>query len=100
MCAGNHIGYEGPCIGDGGGPLMFKDSVSRKYIQIATVEGGVGQCGDADYPGIFVRLDHPLIWNFIASTINPLTEGQTQISLTADEENTTKENIKMSKSYC
>jgi secreted trypsin-like serine protease len=100
LCAGVSEGKQGSCQGDSGGPLMYKDDDSRKYIQIAIVEGGVGECGDKDYPGIYVRLDHPFIWNFIASTINPLTEGQTQILLTAGEENTTKENIEKSKSYC
>ncbi len=78
MCAGVDFGVQGPCDGDSGDPLMYKDDDSGKYIQIATVRGGIGQCGDADYPGIFVRLDHPLIWNFIASTINPLPEEETQ----------------------
>jgi secreted trypsin-like serine protease len=68
MCAGVDIGYQGACQGDSGGPLMYKDE-EGKYIQIATVEGGVGNCGDKDYPGIFVRLAHPSIWKFIYSTI-------------------------------
>jgi secreted trypsin-like serine protease len=90
--------FKGACKGDSGNPLMYK-AEQRRYIQIATVEGGVGDCGDRDYPGIYVRLDHPSIWNFIATTINPLTEKQTQISLTVEEEHTTKENMKMSESY-
>jgi secreted trypsin-like serine protease len=77
MCAGVTVGNQGACNGDSGGPLMYKED-DGKFIQIATVEGGVGDCGDKDYPGIFVRLDHPSIWNFIASTINPLPEEQTQ----------------------
>jgi secreted trypsin-like serine protease len=69
MCAGVDVGNQGACKGDSGGPLMYKDDDSRKYIQIATVRGGVGDCGDDEYPGIFVRVDHPSIWKFISSTI-------------------------------
>jgi secreted trypsin-like serine protease len=69
MCAGVDVGNQGACKGDSGGPLMYKDDESRKYIQIATVRGGVGDCGDDDYPGIFVRVDHPSVWKFISSTI-------------------------------
>jgi secreted trypsin-like serine protease len=69
MCAGVDVGKQGACKGDSGGPLMYRDE-EGKFIQIATVEGGVGECGDKDYPGIFVRLDHPSIWEFIFSTMN------------------------------
>jgi secreted trypsin-like serine protease len=69
MCAGVNVENQGACQGDSGGPLMYKDDDSRKYIQIATVRGGVGECGDDEYPGIFVRLDHPSIWKFINSTL-------------------------------
>jgi secreted trypsin-like serine protease len=69
MCAGVDVGYQGPCKGDSGGPLMNKDLHSRKFIQIATVSGGVGNCGDDEYPGIYVRLDHPSIFNFISSVV-------------------------------
>jgi hypothetical protein len=48
---------------------MYKDDDIGKFIQIATVRGGVGECGDDAYPGIFVRVDHPSIWKFISSTI-------------------------------
>ncbi len=71
LCAGVVVGNQGACDGDSGGPLMYRDD-EGKFFQIATVEGGVGDCGDKDYPGIFVRLDNPSIWNFIASTINLL----------------------------
>jgi secreted trypsin-like serine protease len=69
LCAGDSEEIKGACEGDSGGPLMYKDVLARKYIQIATVEGGVGDCGDESYPGIFVRLNHPSIWEFITSTI-------------------------------
>jgi secreted trypsin-like serine protease len=71
LCAGVSVGNQGSCQGDSGGPLMFKDDESGKFFQIATVRGAVGQCGDRDYPGIFVRVDHPSIWKFISSIIQP-----------------------------
>jgi hypothetical protein len=93
MCAGLRDVGKGACKGVSGSPLMYFDILRVVYVQIATVHGGIGDCGHEQYPGIFVRLDHPSIWNFIASTINPLPEEQTQISLTGEEEYTTEENI-------
>jgi secreted trypsin-like serine protease len=69
MCAGVNNGIVGACEGDSGGPLMYKDEDLEKYIQIGTVRGAVGSCGNKDYPGIFVRVDHPSIWQFISSII-------------------------------
>ena len=97
MCAKVNEGNQGACQGDSGGPLMYKDDDSGKYIQIATVEGAVGQCGDIDYPGIFVRLDHPSIWNFIVSTIKLLSDKQAQNSSIVEVKNKNKGNIKASK---
>jgi secreted trypsin-like serine protease len=71
LCAGVSVGNQGSCKGDSGGPLMFKDDESGKFFQIATVRGAVGQCGERDYPGIFVRVDNPSIWKFISSIIQP-----------------------------
>ena len=47
--------------------LQTEDDEERKFIQIATVRGAVGECGDMNYPGIYIRLDHPSIWNFITN---------------------------------
>jgi secreted trypsin-like serine protease len=69
ICAGVTVGHQGPCVGDSGGPLMYKDLETGKFVQIATVSSGVGECGDDEYPGIYVRLDHPSTLNFILSTI-------------------------------
>jgi secreted trypsin-like serine protease len=69
LCAGASVGNQGSCQGDSGGPLMYRDDDSGKFFQIGTVRGAVGQCGDRDYPGIFVRVDHPSIWKFISSII-------------------------------
>ena len=39
------------------------------------MQGGIGECGDVDYPGLFVRLDDPLVWNFITTTTGIQTAG-------------------------
>ncbi len=77
MCAGVVVEHEAPCKGDAGGPLMYKDNELRKYIQVAIVEGAVGECGDKNFPAIFARLDHPSIWKFMKSIIN-LRRGTVQ----------------------
>jgi secreted trypsin-like serine protease len=69
MCAAVDVDPEGPCKGDSGGPVMYKNNELKKYIQIAIVKGSLGECGDKDFPAIFARLDHPSIWNFIAAII-------------------------------
>jgi secreted trypsin-like serine protease len=75
ICAGASLGRQGPCEGDSGGPLMYKDLESEKFVQIATVSSGVGECGDKEFPGIYVRLDHPSTFKFISSIIQK--ENQT-----------------------
>ncbi len=44
---------------------------NQQWIQIATVQGAVRDCGDVDYPGIYIRLDDPTVFQFIHSVINP-----------------------------
>ena len=78
ICAGDDEGNQGSCEGDSGGPLMYKDDDGR-YIQIATVRGAVGECGDRAYPGIFVRVDHPSVWSFISSVIMPQSKEQNEL---------------------
>jgi hypothetical protein len=78
MCAGDSSRVVGPCKGDAGSPLMYYSLENKRHLQIATVQGAVGECGDPDYPSIFIRLDHPSIINFIASiVIPPLTTTET-----------------------
>ena len=48
---------------------MYFDFETKVFVQIATVHGGVGACGDLEYPGIYVRLDHPSILKFIAEAL-------------------------------
>jgi len=38
-------------------------------LQIALVHGGVGECGDHRYPGIYVRVDAPEIYEFITKNM-------------------------------
>jgi hypothetical protein len=40
-------------------------------------KGAVRDCGDDEYPGIYVRLDHPSVWNFISS----ITKTGTNLNL-------------------
>jgi hypothetical protein len=43
--------FLGSCKGDSGGPLLQLDEETRRWVQIATVQGGLGECGDIDFPG-------------------------------------------------
>ena len=60
---------QGCCKGDSGGPLMRQDWEAKQWIQIAIVQGQIGECGNEDYPGIYVRLNHPSVLSFIHSAI-------------------------------
>jgi hypothetical protein len=55
---------------------MYFDRKLGSYILIAIVEGAIRDCGDIDFPGIYVRLDHPSIWNFIDSSLKPKSNGK------------------------
>ena len=70
LCAGSRVGNQGPCKGDSGAPIMIQDLVSQKWTQIGIVGGSVGECGDPDYPGIYIRLNHPAVLNFVNSVVN------------------------------
>ena len=48
---------------------MTRDSVMDQWIQIATVQGGIRDCGDLKYPGLYIRLDDPDIHSFIISVL-------------------------------
>ena len=54
--------------------------VNAEFLcQVAIVSGRIGECGDQDKPGIYVRVDHPLVLGFIkAMTKIPMQiEGET-----------------------
>ena len=49
--------------------------------QIATVQGGVDECGSIDFPSLFVRLDDPEIFSFIKLvTENDINNGKKKYS--------------------
>jgi hypothetical protein len=50
---------------------MLFDYNINGYTQIATVEGAIRDCGDIDFPGIYVRLDHPSVFQFIEENLTP-----------------------------
>ncbi len=37
----------------------------QRWVQVALVQGAARDCGDIDFPGIYIRLDDPSIFNFI-----------------------------------
>ncbi len=75
FCAGASVGSQGSCKGDSGGPLIYQDSLTDQWIQIATVQGGIRDCGDADYPGLYIRLDDPTVFSFIKSALSDSYQG-------------------------
>ena len=48
---------------------MYQDSLTDQWIQIATVQGGIRDCGDSDYPGLYIRLDDPDVLRFIRNVL-------------------------------
>ena len=65
-------GY-GSCEGDSGGPLVYLQvgsSAERdKYIQLGIVQGGIGKCGDASFPAIYIRLEDKDVLDFVKEAI-------------------------------
>ncbi len=58
-------------MGDSGGPLvLFRSDVplDQHYVQVAVVAGGVGRCGDSDFPGVYVRMEDPDVLRFVYET--------------------------------
>ena len=50
---------------------MIQDLETKRWIQIGTVQGAVGACGEIEFPGIYVRLDDPAVSSFIESVVDP-----------------------------
>jgi secreted trypsin-like serine protease len=67
ICAGTNINSQGACNGDGGGPLQFYDFDNYRYQQVGVVHGTISHCGQSSYPGIYIRLDDPAIFDFLKS---------------------------------
>lgn len=73
ICAGYQLGGRGPCPGDSGGPLVkyvTKNAETPYYLQVGVVSGGIGNCGDSAFPGVYGSLQHPPIWKFIQNNLN------------------------------
>ena len=71
MCAGNKAFRQGSCKGDSGGPLVIFNTIESQYVQVGVVSGGISldDCGNDDMPGVYTRLDHPEIIEFIENQI-------------------------------
>ena len=69
ICAGDARGDVGSCKGDSGGPLIYYNSRADPpfYLLIGVLHGSSDQCEDerTDAPGIFARVNHPEIFDFI-----------------------------------
>ena len=76
ICAGDNVSGERACRGDSGGPLQFYNPFEHSYYQVAIVHGSAGGCGNKEWPTVFVKLDDPVIWNFVTSTISGNTDNQ------------------------
>ena len=58
ICAGDEAGKKDACFGDSGGPL------ARGNRLIGITSWGIG-CADPDFPGVYTRITHPKIREFI-----------------------------------
>jgi hypothetical protein len=60
--------YQDPCSGDSGGPLMYRDRASRRWIIIGTVHGGGFDCRTGT-KGTFEGTNNG-VWNKVEKTSN------------------------------
>ncbi|XP_072402482.1 venom protease-like [Diabrotica undecimpunctata] len=60
ICAAAYEGGKDSCLGDSGGPLMYKLKNGR-WITIGIVSWGIG-CGNKDSPGIYTKVGNYLPW--------------------------------------
>lgn len=63
LCAGGDRGRDS-CKGDSGGPIMKFDNQSDrpKWYLVGIVSFGSAQCGLANWPGIYTRVDYFIDW--------------------------------------
>ena len=75
FCASN-VGTEaGTCRGDSGGPTVFDDGI--KYHQLGVVHGSITSCDGSRFPGIFVRIDNPEVFDWLSKvTSSGLVTGK------------------------
>ena len=73
---------------------MYQDlERNQQWIQIAIVQGAVRDCGDVDFPGLYIRLDESSIFDFIQSAINDSLVAETPSVKLRTTEVTAKDNI-------
>ncbi|XP_026480938.1 vitellin-degrading protease-like [Ctenocephalides felis] len=63
MCAGFPQGQKDTCHGDSGGPL-----VDEKQVQVGVISWRRG-CARPGYPGVYTKLSHPEIQQFIKNNV-------------------------------
>jgi hypothetical protein len=59
-CAGGELGKDA-CVGDGGGPLICFDEISKSYVAVGLTAWGIG-CGEKDVPGAYTDLTKFTPW--------------------------------------
>jgi hypothetical protein len=64
-----------------GSPLLNYNPAKMIYTQIGLVSGAVGECGDGRFPGIYVRINHPEIMEFINSVTSLVPEAGKMLQL-------------------
>lgn len=72
ICAGGEEGKDA-CTGDGGGPLVCKDSNTGSYFVKGITAWGIG-CGEKDVPGVYADVEVLLPW--MQSVLTPLDQQQ------------------------
>uniref|UniRef100_T1KZ00 Peptidase S1 domain-containing protein n=2 Tax=Tetranychus urticae TaxID=32264 RepID=T1KZ00_TETUR len=53
MCAIDVTTGGGSCIGDSGGPLMYKNPENHRWYAVGLVSGGYGVCGNINIPTLY-----------------------------------------------
>ena len=68
LCAGNDGGSDDECDGNSGGSLVLFNTRLFQYSLIGMSAGGVtSNCNDKDFPEVFIRLDHPEVFEFLVA---------------------------------
>ena len=70
VCAGVPEGGKDACQGDGGGPLMLKNSGN----QVGIVSWGAG-CAEKEHPGVYANVADKEIHDFIESELKQAAIG-------------------------
>ena len=89
MCASNVAlkKSQGSCPGDSGGPffeIVNLNKTLQRYVQYGTIHGSVQKCSSSRFPGIFVRLTEPHVFEFL----NTLGRSNGNVTYQASERGT------------